>query len=368
LSQKTLLHDLHVRLQARIVDFHGWLLPVQYEGIIAEHRCCRKAACLFDTSHMGQFLLTGPKAADDLAGLLTRDARKMRIGQCRLALLLNEQASILDDSVLLRLAPEEFMLCVNAGPRHSDLEWISSRLSADTVIVDQTEKWGKIDFQGPMTYSILAPHVEDDLSSLRFYTGFRTRCMGKPAIITRSGYTGELGYEICASGDDLIQIAQTLLEHPDVKPAGLGARDLLRLEMGYNLSGQDIGEFVNPIEADMERLMCDTHEFVGSAALDEIKRHGASRRLVALTCDTRRKMSTHDQILHKGEVVGEVTSGAYSPSIEASIGLGYVKLGLWDEGTILTVRTQRADMDVTVASKPMYKNGTCRTNIQEAVK
>lgn len=367
MPEKTLLYDLHVAHNARIFDFHGWLLPVQYEGIIAEHNQCRQSASLFDTSHMGQFLFSGPTCAQDISRLLTRNVVEMKLGQCRLGMMLREDGGIIDDTVVLKLGEEEFLLFVNAGTREGDLEWIKSHIDPQTSVVDQTFKWGKVDVQGPLSYKVLAGHVEDDLSSLRYYTGMRTRCMGTDAIITRSGYTGELGYEVCASGQDIVEIARVLLENPALKPAGLGARDLLRLEMGYHLSGQDFNSSTNAAEVDIDRLLRSDHGYIGNEAVKRMRQSQPERILVALIAETRRKMSTHDQIIYDGQVVGEITSGAFSPSLNASIAMGYVKRSLNEVNTELIVKTQRAEITAKVTSKPMYKDGTCRTTQLEPV-
>jgi aminomethyltransferase len=362
-AKRTLLYDLHLKSGGRIVDFHGWLLPVQYEGILAEATHTRAAASLFDTCHMGQFLLYGPTAAADLASMLTHDARTLPIGKCRYGLILNLHGGILDDCIVLRLGQREFLLVVNAGTSDSDYDWLSSHLSGTTTIVNQSQSWGKIDLQGPLAFELLNKRVDEDLSALKYFNGSWARCCGRDCIISRTGYTGELGYEIFAPGWDVVAIAESLLSEEAVKWAGLGARDLLRLEMCYPLYGQDMDRETNPIEADAGYFVKLDHEFTGWASVKKAMEQGPRRKLVAFKADTRRRANTGDAIYDGQQEVGQVTSGAFSPHLGASIGMGYVATELAEPGRELIVRTARAEIPITLAAKPLYSEGTCRRKL-----
>lgn len=366
MPQKTVLFDQHVKLGGRMVDFHDWLLPVQYEGILAEHHHCRTHASLFDTSHMGQFYISGPAAAAELSLIGTQNAHAMPTGRCQYGFLLDENAGILDDTILMRLAPDDFLLVVNAAPAAGDFDWIRAHLSDRTRMTDRAPdgaRWCKLDLQGPESFAVLAPLAGKPLASLQyFHAAWATLC-GHPCLISRSGYTGELGYEIFADSQAIDAIFQALLANPAVKLAGLGARDLLRLEMCYPLYGQDISLQTNPIEADLGHFIRFDRPFIGSAPLQNIATQGPGQKLVAFHSDSRRKATTGQVVTHQGRPVGIVTSAGFSPSLEVSIGLAFVESALAQTGTNLAIATDRGDLPIAIADKPLYKHGTCRTQL-----
>jgi aminomethyltransferase len=357
LAQRTPLHDQHVALGARIVDFHGWELPVQYEGILAEHAHCRSAACVFDTSHMGQVLIQAPPSS--LNRVTTQNADALAIGSARYGFLLNERGGILDDTILMRLAAEEFLLVVNAGTQDDDLAWVQAGMASGDATSLSTAGWAKLDLQGPQSAAVLAPVTDADLSDLGYFRVTRTTACGRDCILSRTGYTGELGYEVFAPADALAAIFAAIVERPPVKPAGLGARDSLRLEMGYPLYGDDISVETTPREACLEHFVPLDHDFIGATAL--AGGEPPSCRLVAFAAETRRRAWAGDAICDGQTPVGQVTSAAFAPSLNVSIGMGYVPPALAAPGTPLTVRTRRGDLAVTVIPKPPYTHGTCRT-------
>ena len=362
MSTKTPLYDRHVSLEARIVSFGDWLLPVQYAGVLAEHRQCRTAAVVFDTSHMGQFVLRGPAAAEQLGRIGTQDAEALAIGRCRYGFLLNDAAGVLDDTILMRLGEQEFLLVVNAGPSEGDWQWIESHLAGDVELSSLSAAgWGKVDLQGPASARVLAGRVDVDLAALAYFGVSRARCLGRDCILSRTGYTGELGYEIMAAGEDLRAIFEALLSDEAVAPAGLGARDSLRLEMGYPLYGHELSVEHNPIEAGLGMFAAGGREFIGSRRLAELADAGPRRKLVAFRAASRRRTNPANEVRFEGRSVGAVTSGAFSPSLEVSIGLAYVEAPLADVGRELVVDTGRCELPVTVCEKPLYVNGTCRT-------
>ena len=362
--RKTVLHDRHVALGARVIDFHGWLLPVQYEGVLAEHRHCRSAAVVFDTSHMGQFLIQGPAVAAALSAICTQNAQALPAGRCRYGFLLNERGGILDDTILMRLGEDEFLLVVNAGTLADDLRWLQSHLFADVELTDlSAAAWGKIDLQGPASFDVLSPLVDTDLTRLPYFGVTRAVCEGRSVTLSRTGYTGELGYEIMAAGDDLGAVFDRLVAAEAVRPAGLGARDSLRLEMGYPLYGQDISPEYNPHAAGLVQFVSGDHEFLGSAALRAAAQTAPTRTLAAFKAASRRRANPGNEILRDGEAVGVVTSGAFSPSLDVSIAMGYVRTDLAEPGTELTVQTDRAEMPVIVGEMPLYRQGTCRKKL-----
>ena len=362
MSSKTPLYDRHVSLGGRVVDFAGWELPVQYEGVLAEHRHCRKSAVVFDTSHMGQFLFRGPEAAGQLNRIGTQNAGTMPPGACRYGFLLNEDGGVIDDTILMRLGVDEFLLVVNAGPSAGDLLWLGEHLGGAVEITDRSsDGWGKIDLQGPLSARVLQAMVNIDLRTMGYYKVARGECCGRQCIVSRTGYTGELGYEIMAPGADLRVIFDELLARDEVKPAGLGARDSLRLEMGYPLCGHELSADHNPVEAGLGAFLEPCRDFIGSPAVDALKDIPGPRKLIAFRAESRRRANPGDDILWDGQIVGAVTSGAFSPSLEISIGMGYVRSPLSEPGRRLVVNTARGELPVTVSRKPLYRDGTCRT-------
>ncbi|MFW5870521.1 MAG: glycine cleavage system aminomethyltransferase GcvT [Candidatus Sumerlaeota bacterium] len=365
MPKKTALYDKHINAGARMVDFGGWELPVQFEGILAEHRHCRSAAALFDCSHMGQFHIKGPDAAAALSRVCTQDAEALKTGRAKYGYLLNEKGGILDDAILMRLAKDHFHLVVNAGTQDEDYAWIRRKLTGDLKITNLSlnHSWAKIDLQGPESLTILAPLVQDDLALWKFFSVGETQMDGRKVVLSRTGYTGELGYEIMGRADDIIAIFDKIMSDERVQPAGLGARDSLRLEMNYPLYGHELNITTTPLEADGEMFLDLDRDFIGSEALRRQKAKGTDRFLIAYSAETRRRTSPGDEIWIDQRKVGEVTSGVFSPSLETSIGMGYVETTLATPGTSLTVRTKRADIEITVQDKPLYKKGTCRKKV-----
>lgn len=361
----TILNAEHRRHGARMIDFQGWELPVQYTGILAEHRQCRTAAALFDTCHMSRFLIEGQHAATDLARLLTCDIAGMPVGKCRYGLLLDEQAGILDDTITIRLDANRYLVVGNAGTARRDFTWIQKHLSRDTALTDRSAAWGKIDLQGPAAYRVLSEVIDDDFGRLAFFCAHRREYCGREVIVSRTGYTGELGYEIFMPADGLPELFTRLTDHEAVAPAGLGARDLLRLEMNYPLYGAELDPACNPVEADLERFVARDREFIGVEALRAIDEHGVARKLVAFRCDSRRRPVPGSDIARDGQRIGKVTSGAFSPALETAMGMGYVAVEHAVTGTELEIRMARNRLTATVQAKPLYKHGTCRIKSTE---
>jgi len=366
MPQQTALYDTHVSLGGRMVDFSGWLLPVQFEGVLAEHRRCRTAAVVFDTSHMGQFLLRGAAAAEQLGRVCTQDAAALAIGRCRYGFLLNEGGGVIDDTILMRLDEREFLLVVNAGPAAGDFEWLGAHLSGDVELVDQSAAgWGKVDLQGPASAEVLGGLADVDLSGLGFYGVARCTCCDRACILSRTGYTGELGYEIMARNADLVAICERLLATDPVAPAGLGARDSLRLEMCYPLYGHELSTGRTPIEAGLGVFAKTDRDFVGTQRLREQERTGTAQVLAVFRAESRRRSNPGNEIRSAGRTVGTVTSGGFSPSLEVSIGMGYVETPLARPDTPLVIDTGRAELEVTVCEKPLYIGGTCRASVDK---
>jgi aminomethyltransferase len=343
-----------------MAPFGGWLMPIQYESIIAEHRGCRESAALFDTCHMGRFLFTGDIAASGIERLFSFRLDTIPVGRCRYGFLLNEQGGILDDLTVYRLATDRLMMVVNAGPEKKDFAAIRAGLGGNPLFEDLTGHAGKLDLQGPRSRDVLAELAGDEINDIPFF-GFRTlTILGADAIVSRTGYTGELGYEIYLGDDRVIDLWRLLLEDTRVRPAGLGARDLLRLEMGYSLYGNDLDETTTPLEAGLERFVDFSKDFTGRDALVRRQTEGPSRLRTAFQVSSRRSPRHGYEILCRGDMVGAVTSGAFSPMLGCGVGLGYVSPDCSKIGTLLEIRHEEVSLEATVVELPFYRGGSLR--------
>ncbi len=343
-----------------MVPFGGWDMPVQYEGIIAEHQHTRRAASVFDICHMGEFIISGPRAAADIEWLLTQNIDSLKIGQCRYGYMLNDQGGVLDDLICYRLAEDEYMIVVNAATLERDRDWISSHLSEETVFEDISEATGKIDIQGPESRRLLDDALGIVTPELKFFHTAKLGIDGVDVLVSRSGYTGEWGYELYLPSDQTERFWDRLLANPEVKPAGLGARDTLRLEVGLPLYGSDLSEERTPIAATRGMFIGKTKQFIGRPAVDRDLRDGCPEYLTALKLAGRRAGRPHSKVLFDGEQVGEVTSGSLSPSLGVAIAFAYVKPELTVVGKQLQVEAGRSALDAEVVELPFYKNGSVR--------
>jgi len=350
----------HESLDARLAPFGGWLMPIQYDGILAEHRWCRESAALFDTCHMGQFLFSGEIPATGIEHLFSFRLETIPVGRCRYGFLLNEQGGILDDLTVYRLASDRLMMVVNAGPEKKDFAAIRAGLGGNPLFEDITGRKGKLDLQGPRSREILARLVGREIEDIPFFGFRRLTILGAEAIVSRTGYTGELGYEIYLADDRVVELWRLLLEDGRVKPAGLGARDLLRLEMGYSLYGSDLDETTTPLEAGLERFVDFSREFVGREALVRQQAEGIRRVRAAFRVSSRRAPRHGYEILHHGESVGVVTSGAFSPMLGCGIGMGYVSPDSSEIGTLLEIRHEGILLEATVVDLPFFRGGSLR--------
>jgi len=364
LCQSTPLRGQHVELGAKMVPFAGWEMPVQYpQGILAEHRHTREKASLFDTCHMGQFMVTGGHAATDLGRLVSSGVEQLEVGACKYGLLLDDHGGIIDDTIVARLAQDRFLVVVNAGTREGDAEWIGEHLSAGTRFEDRSAAMGKLDLQGPRSMQAMQPVCAYDLRGLRYFRFVQTEVCGCEAVVSRTGYTGELGYEIYVPAECVAKVWAALLELPDVEPAGLGARDTLRLEVGYRLYGQDMDRQRTPLEADLMGSVELGKEFVGRESLQRQMEGGAKEKLVGFAMAGRRAGRHGFAILADGEEVGKVTSGSFAPSLGVAVGMGYVRANRpWREGDGLAIAVGSQTLPAKVTCLPFYGQGTARMN------
>lgn len=362
-AKQTPLFDRHQALKAKIAPFAGWAMPIQYSGIIQEHNHTREKASVFDICHMGEFLLTGARAKEALGKAITHNLATLKVGRCRYGFLLNEKGGVKDDLIVYCLAEDEYMLVVNGACTESDFNWIQGQLPADVSFTDLSAETAKIDLQGPMSLDVLEAVLESDPDFVARdlpYFGFgRTAFAGSPLLVSRTGYTGELGYELYIDADKAAALWDALLEDQRVAPAGLGARDTLRLEMGLPLYGQDLDEDHNPTEAGYGMLLKSEADYTGKGPDKEVR-----HKLLGLELEGRRSARHHDRVcLPSGQDVGVVTSGSFAPSLGKAIALAYVDAAHAGESEYL-IKAARTELKALVCDLPFYKQGTARLKLK----
>ena len=361
----TPLHEQHVRLGAKMVPFAGYSMPVHYPtGIVAEHHAVRTAAGLFDVSHMGELHVAGPDALRLIQYVLTNDASTLDVGQAQYTALCREDGGVLDDCLVYRL-PDAYLLVVNASNLDKDREWIRAHAGAfDADIVDRSERTALLALQGPRAAGILAPLASVDLEEIAYYRFAEGAVAGRPALIARTGYTGEDGFELYVANEDAVPIWTALLEAgggAGMLPAGLGARDSLRLEVGYALYGNDLDEEHDAVESGLGWVVkLDKGDFIGRDALARRKEEGTSRQLVGFRLRERGIPRPGYEIQVAGETVGVVTSGVHSPSLGCGVGLGYVDREHAAAGTLLDVAIRGKPVAAQVERPPFYRDGSVR--------
>lgn len=356
---RTPLTSLHERMGARMFEFAGWWMPVQYRGIVEEHLAVRRAAGIFDLSHMGEIEVRGPDAPDDLNRLVSCNVAALQVGQARYGVMCLPSGGIIDDLVVMRTAPDAYLLVVNAACRAKDLAWLEQHLAGSrTRVEDRSDRFALIAIQGPAAETILQPLVEGTrLGELGFYRCAPGRVAGVGALISRTGYTGEDGFELFVDPDAAERVWQALLEAGTPQgavPVGLGARDTLRLEARYPLYGHDIDETTTPLEAGLGWTVdMGKGEFVGRYALAQEERRGPLRRLVGFVLGERAvPRQGHPLVDAQGHRLGEVTSGTFSPVRQEPIGMGYVPSRAAAPGTPLFVEIRGRNVPGRIVSGP----------------
>ena len=342
---KTPLHDRHVALGARMVPFAGWEMPVQYEGVIPEHRAVRTDAGAFDVSHMGELEVEGPRATELLQRLLSNDLDRIEPGQAQYTLLTNERGGIVDDLIVYRLESYRYLLVVNASNRDVDFRWLKDREITGSDVRDVSDDFALIAVQGPNALAKLG------LPEEKRFTFAQAEIDGVETLVNYTGYTGEDGVELLAMAGDAVALWDAVLAR-GVTPAGLGARDTLRLEASLPLHGNDITPETDAISAGLGwAAKVDAKDFTGADALREIKERGPERKLVAFVMEEK-AIPRQGMPIEGG---GEVTSGSHSPTFDVGIGLGYVPAALAEPGTELVVDVRGRPRRATVVKKPIYE-------------
>ena len=359
--RRTPLYERHKALGAKLVPFAGYEMPVQYPGgITAEHKAVRQGAGVFDVSHMGEFVVRGPGAVDFVNHVTTNDVSKLAVGQAHYSMLLNERGTIEDDCLVYRYA-DHLMLVVNASNKDKDLAHVLGYKGAyECTVEDVSDAVALLAVQGPNAESVLQPLTATDLSAIKYYHFAEGEVAGVRCTISRTGYTGEDGFELYCGAGDAGRLWDALLATGQVAPAGLGARDTLRLEMGMALYGNDIDDATTPLEAGLGwTVKMAKRDFVGREALARQKAEGVPRKLVGFTVAERGAIPRHGYpVFAGGEASGAVCSGTMSPSLGIAVGTCYLPSGAAAEGATFELEVRGRRVAATVTKPPFYKQAS----------
>ncbi|NKI28334.1 glycine cleavage system aminomethyltransferase GcvT [Arenibacter sp. 6A1] len=359
--KNTALTNTHQALGAKMVPFAGYNMPVSYEGINIEHETVRKGVGVFDVSHMGEFLISGPKALDLIQKVSSNDASKMAIGKAQYSCLPNETGGVVDDLIIYKMKEDQYLLVVNASNIDKDWAHISKyNEEFGAEMRNISDEYSLLAIQGPKAVEAMQSLTSIDLATIKFYSFEVADFAGiDNVIISATGYTGSGGFEIYCKNEDVQQVWDKVFEAGasfDIKPIGLAARDTLRLEMGYCLYGNDISDTTSPLEAGLGWITKFTKDFVNSEALAKEKKEGPKRKLIAFELDEKGiPRHDYDIVDAEGNTIGIVTSGTMSPSLGKGIGLGYVPVEIAELGTKIYIQVRKKALQATIVKPPFYK-------------
>jgi len=354
--KKTPLNQIHKDMGAKMTDFGGWEMPVEYTGIIEEHKAVRNQCGIFDVSHMGEILVSGENSAKSLQKIITNDLQKLEPGKIIYTPICKPDGGIVDDLLVYCLKEDSYLLVVNASNIEKDFKWVKEQLLEKTKADNLSAEYAMLALQGPESKKILTQLTDIDLNSLDYYRFREAKVAGVEMIISRTGYTGELGYELYFEREAAEKIWNELLEAGSdfgIQACGLGARDTLRLEKTYALYGNDIDEETNPYEAGLSwTVVLNKGDFIGREKLVEIEKNCCQRKLTPFKI-IGRGMARHGyEVYAEGEKIGEVTSGSYSPTLEQGIGLAYLEQEYTDVGTEIEIKVRRRKLKAEVVKGP----------------
>ncbi len=355
MAHRTPLYDWHVAHGARMVDFAGWDMPIQYTSIIDEHQAVRTAAGLFDISHMGRLSFGGPDALALIQKVYTNNAATLKDGQARYGLICNDNGGIRDDVLVYRW-PYGYAMVVNASNREKIVAWLAQHRGTSQVEVrDQTFETGMIAVQGPRALELCRGLTDADADRLAYYFATPTTCQGKPCVVSRTGYTGEDGVEYMVGADQVRSLWEELVRR-GARPCGLGARDTLRLEAAMPLYGHELSEEIDPFQAGLGwAVKMDKGDFIGRQALERCRQDATRRQRVGLELEGKRIAREGAAVLHQGRAVGQVTSGTFSPTLGKAIVMAYVDPPVTAPGTACEVDVRGKPAPAKVVPLPFYK-------------
>lgn len=358
--KKTPFYEIHKKLGAKIVEFAGFYMPIQYEGIISEHKRVRESVGVFDVTHMGEIEIKGKNALSFIQKITTNDASKLTEGKVQYSSMCYPDGGIVDD-LLVYHCGSYYMLVVNASNKDKDFNWMLENKIDDVEIIDKSDEVSLLAVQGPNSLKVVQKIIDVDITGLKYYHFLRGKVAGVSAIISRTGYTGELGFELYfdSSVDSAEKVWNALFDvgkEFNIAPIGLGARDTLRLEMGMCLYGNDIDNTTNPLEAGLGWITkFDKGDFIGKDVLLKVKSEGLKRKLVGFTINDKLVPRHGYDINVNGIKVGNVTSGTFSPILNYSIGMGYVNIEYADEGKNIDIIIRNKPVKATITKPPFIK-------------
>ena len=362
--KRTSLYDKHISLNAKMVPFAGYSMPMSYTGIIDEHNAVRNMIGVFDVSHMGEFKISGKGAESFLQLLTINDVKKISTGQAQYSALCLSNGGIVDDIVLYHFE-EYYMMVVNAANIKDDYNWLLENSNEDVVIENISENLNLIAVQGPKSAVILNDVLDCNLNQLKYYNFIQLIFNGDSLIVSRTGYTGELGFEIYGNSESIVSLWENIFDYKKLKvmPVGLGARDTLRLEMNYSLYGMDISRSINPIEAGLGWITSfNKGDFIGRDALLLEKNENHKRRISFEMLERAVPRNNYDIIID-GNIVGKVTSGTQSPTLDKGIGIGYIQVDHSAPGTEISIDIRSREKLAVIVPPPFYKYGTVNNSI-----
>lgn len=359
--KKTKFYSVHEKLGAKMVEFAGYIMPVQYSSIIAEHKAVRNSVGVFDVSHMGEIFVSGKKAADFVQYITVNDIEKLYPGRVQYSAMCYEDGGIVDDLLVYKISETKFMLVVNASNLEKDFEWMKKNNKFDVELSDESDEYSLIAVQGPKSKETIRKIYGKELS-IEYYNFVEDKLAGIDMIISRTGYTGEVGYELYFKGDEQAaeKIWQAVFDAGkefNIQPAGLGARDSLRLEYGFCLYGNDIDQTTNPLEAGLGWITrLNKKDFIGKEALVKVKSEGLTRKLVALNSDHKAFPRHGYDLTLNNMKVGVITSGTVSPVLDIPIAMGYVDIKYAAEGNEINFNIRGKDIPAKIVKLPFIKN------------
>ena len=371
MSTETSLHNTsllneHVGLGAKMVGFGGWNMPLQYEGIIAEWDHNRRTCSIFDCSHMGEFIIKGDAVKSGLNHIVTQTITDMPLGTCRYGTMLNNHGGVIDDLIVYRKAHDEWMIVVNASNIEKDARHFKANLTPDAQFTDISFKTAKLDLQGPQSREVLSDLFVGNgfkpFPTLEYYTFAELELLGEKCLISRTGYTGELGYEIYYPWGAATKLWQAILKDNRVKPTGLGVRDVLRIEMCYSLYGHELSEDISVLECGLDKFLDLNKDFIGKDACVAAQELGVKRTIAYIQSDSRKSPRADHKIFNSnGKEIGTVVSGTYSVGVGAGIGIAFIEK---DENKVenkIIFGDDRMKSDGSIVKRPFYKKGSLKS-------